>query len=165
MLWISSSQPLHQPASTWRMASARPKCLRITSPSCWSIWRRVSSGCGGGSLTIPVFAICLSSRYMSEVLSAIGKIEGFVDQRKVRDDIAEDGALEQRPVLPRRIVRMRAMDPVGIGALERDQHFSAPALDPADAAFAGDAIGERSPDRARCKLAGERPHQAHRLEH
>src|SRR5471030_1094354 len=72
---------------------------------------------------------------MSEVVSAIGKVEGLVDQRKVGNDIAADCALDHRPVLPRRIVRMGAMDTIGFRGLKRDQHFAAPAFDPADAAF------------------------------
>src|SRR2546426_2590331 len=81
--WISSSQPLHDPASTCRIASERPKCFRITSPIRCSSWRSDSSGCGAGSVMIPVFAICRRSRYMSEILPAVGEVERFVDQREI----------------------------------------------------------------------------------
>jgi len=47
---------------------------------------------------------------------------------------------------------------------ERDQHFPAPALDPADTARAGARLCERQSDLAGRKLLDERPDQAHRLE-
>src|SRR5450759_355861 len=101
---------------------------------------------------------------MSEVLSAIGKVEGLVDQRKVGNDIADYGALDRRPVLPRRIVRMGAMNAVGIRGFKRDQHFAAPAFDPADAALPGAAVGEWTPNLARRKRIRQRVHQPYGLE-
>src|SRR5262245_19375215 len=49
---ISSSQPLHEPASTWRMASERPKRARISSAS-RAPSRSTSSVRAGGSVTRP----------------------------------------------------------------------------------------------------------------
>src|SRR5205814_4044923 len=119
------------------MASERPKCRSTMSCRRCSIWRSASSACGGDSLTMPVFAICFRIWYMSEVVSAIGQVEGFVDQRKVRHDVAEHRALEQRPVLPRWIVRVHAMRPPLRAHLEGDEDIAAPAFDPAAAARPG----------------------------
>ena len=57
---------------------------------------------GSGSVRMPVRSMSeiTSSIRRSPVLSAVGQVEGFVDQRKIRHDVAEDGVLEQRPVLP-----------------------------------------------------------------
>ena len=43
-----------------------------------------------------------------QVMPAVGQIEGFVDQRKIRHDVVDDRMLDHRPVLPRWIVRMAA---------------------------------------------------------
>ena len=43
-----------------------------------------------------------------EVVSRVAEVEGFVDQRKVRHDVADHRVFEHRPVLPRRIVAMAA---------------------------------------------------------
>src|SRR5437660_634267 len=50
---ISSSQPLHEPASTWRMASERPKRARISSER-RAPRRSTSASRAGGSVTTPV---------------------------------------------------------------------------------------------------------------
>ena len=47
-----------------------------------------------------------------EVVSAVRKVERLVDQRKVRNDVADDRVLEGGPVLPRRVVRMTAQHPI-----------------------------------------------------
>ncbi len=94
-----------------------------------------SSGAGGGSVLMPVFAIWrrMCSIGVLEVLSAVGKVERLVDQRKVGNDVADHRVLEHRPVRPRRIVRMAAADRAAGAAFERDQHGSAPAFDVAQA--------------------------------
>src|SRR5712671_1092143 len=134
MAWISSSQPLHDPASTCRIASARPKCLRINLPSRCSSAGSAASGSGAGSLTMPVFAICFSSWYISQIHSAVTQVERLVDEREVRNDVAVHRMLEERPVLPGGIVRMQAVDATCGRDIEGDQHLAAPALDPAEAA-------------------------------
>ena len=109
--WISSSQPLHEPASTWRMHSARPSTLRISSCSalCARAARRRLDG--AGSVTTPIEPILFSVFHMSlQIVPAVGQVERLVDQRKVRNDVADDRVLEHGPVLPRRIVRMAARD-------------------------------------------------------
>src|SRR6266480_2793115 len=146
MAWISSSQPLHEPASTCRIASARPKCLRISLPSRCSSDRSAASGSGAGSLTMPVLAICFSSWYISQIHSAVTQIERFVDEREVRNDVAVHRVLEERPVLPGGIVRMQAMDATCARDIESYQHLSAPALDPAQAASARSGRRDRRAD-------------------
>src|SRR5262249_38739311 len=64
-----------------------------------------------------------------EIVPRVRQVERLVDQRKVRNDIADHRVLEYWPVLPRRIVRMAATDGIVGPALERDQHRSAPTLD------------------------------------
>src|SRR5258708_33671757 len=133
--WISSSQPLQEPASRCRIASARPKCWRITWPSRCSSARSAASGSGAGSLTMPVFAICFSSWYISQIYSAVTQVERLVDEREVRNDVAGHRMLEERPVLPGGIVRMQAVDATCGRDIEGDQHLHAPALDPPEAAL------------------------------
>ena len=57
---------------------------------------------------MPIDPIWRSVFSMAEVVSAVGEVERLIDQRKIRHDVADDGVLEHRPVLPRRIVRMAA---------------------------------------------------------
>src|SRR6266496_764715 len=131
MAWISSSQPLHEPASTCRIASARPKCSRIRLPSRCSSCRSAASGNGAGSLTMPVFAICFSSWYISQIHSAVTQVERLVDEREVRDDVAVNRVLEERPVLSRGLLPLKAADTTCARDTDGYQHLSAPALDPA----------------------------------
>src|SRR5258706_8173233 len=162
--WISSSQPLHEPASTWRIASARPKCLRISCPRRCSSARSAASGSGAGSVTMPVFAICFSSWYISQIRSAVTEVERLVDEREVRNDVSVHRVLEQRPVLPGGIVRVRPVDAVRRGGLQRDQHLAAPALDPSQAARARAGRRDRRPDSPGGQLLHERPDEANRFE-
>jgi len=66
-------------------------------------------------------------------MPAVGQVERLVDQRKIGNDVAEHRVLQQRPVLPRRVVRMQPPDPVVAPGLERDEYLAAPAFDPARA--------------------------------
>src|SRR5215813_4071984 len=70
--------------------------------------RRSPSGSGRGSLTTPVSAIFFSIWYIfeigSQVHAAVAQIERLIDEREVWNDVADHGMLEQRPVLPRRIM-------------------------------------------------------------
>src|SRR5690242_13039124 len=106
---------------------------------------------------MPVRATCFSIWYMrapcSKIVPAVGQVERLVDQRKIRDDIAEDRALDQRPVLPRRIVRVHAVQAPAFPGVERDQHVAAPALDPADAAAPRRGYRHGYADRARRQIA------------
>src|SRR6266480_363303 len=43
-----------------------------------------------------------------QIMAAVGEIERLVDERKIRNDVADDGVLEHGPVLPRRVVRVTA---------------------------------------------------------
>ena len=62
-------------------------------------------------------------------MAAVGEVEGLIDEREIRDDVADDRVLEHRPVLPRGIVRMAAADRAGRARLERDEYRAAPTLD------------------------------------
>ena len=65
-------------------------------------------------------------------MTAVRQIERFVDQRKVGNDIADDRVLEQRPVLPRRIMRVAAADRSVRAGFQRDYDRDAPAFDRAE---------------------------------
>src|SRR5271167_2210366 len=65
-------------------------------------------------------------------MPAVGQIEGFVDQRKIRHDVLDNGMLDDRPVLPRRIVRMTAPDHSAGAGFKRKKYRSAPAFDHSD---------------------------------
>ena len=62
-------------------------------------------------------------------MAAVREIEGLIDEREIRDDVADDGVLEHRPVLPRGIMRMTAPNRSRRARFERDEHRPAPALD------------------------------------
>ena len=64
-----------------------------------------------------------------QIMAAVGEIEGLIDEREIRDDVADDGVLEHGPVLPRRIVRVTAADRARCSRFERDEHRTAPAFD------------------------------------
>src|SRR5256886_14820570 len=113
---------------------------------------------------MPVFAICFSSWYISQIHSAVTQVERLVDEREVRNDVAVHRVLEERPVLPGGIVRVQAVDATCARDIEGDQHLAAPALDPADAARARCSRPERRADVSVGQLPYERLHEAHRLE-
>src|SRR3989442_12550063 len=96
---------------------------------------------------MPVLTICFSSWYISQIHAAVAQVERLVDEREVRNDVAVHRVLEERPVLPREILRMQTVDAVRRGGLHRDQHPSPPALAPAQAAPAPTA---RRPPVAGC---------------
>src|SRR3982751_1576908 len=120
----SSSHALHEPASTCRIVRARPSVARM---SCCSRATTTSSSAafGGGSLMMPMRMICRSTSnigqewlrfrvddvaeryrgvetrpYRLQILPAVRQVEGLVDQRKVRNDVPDDGVLEHGPVRP-----------------------------------------------------------------
>ena len=78
---------------------------RICSISAGSGKRRNSCG-SFASLRLRAFAIQLCAL---EIHAAVGKIERLVDERKIRNDVADHRMLQHRPVLPGRIVRVHAM--------------------------------------------------------
>src|SRR6185312_11277567 len=136
MAWISSSHPLHEPASTWRMQRARPRTVRIRSSSALRT-RNSGSACGAGSLTSPTEAILRSvfsmRRPRLQIRTAVGQIERLVDEREVGNDVAQDGVLDRRPVLPRWIMRMTAADRSGGACFEGYKYRTAPSFDEAHA--------------------------------
>ena len=68
----------------------------------------------------------------SSVLSAVGQVEGFVDQGKIGNDIANNRVFEKWPVLPRRIVGMATPNGPIWPSLQSDHHGPTPSLDEAD---------------------------------
>src|SRR5438270_1922306 len=68
-----------------------------------------------------------------QIVSAVGQIEGFIDQGKIRHDVVDDGMLDQRPVLPGWIVWMTASNHAVVSRLERKEYRAAPALEQARA--------------------------------
>jgi len=86
-------------------------------------------------------AICRSVFSMSvrplQIVTAIGEVEGLIDERKIRHDVADDRVFQHGPVLPGGVVRMTTTnDAAGID-LERHEYGSTPALDQSDAEGVG----------------------------
>src|SRR5215218_3541258 len=101
------------------MHNARPSVARICACRC-SRTRISSAAAGGGSLTMPTEPIFLNVFHMAlQIVSAVRKIERLIDQRKIRNDVADNRVLERGPVLPRRIVRMTAADAAVRGGRQR----------------------------------------------
>src|SRR6478752_6860280 len=114
------------------MQRARPRIfLRSFCRS--STGGEVGTAVGMGSVKIPVFIMRLSVLIIlsSPVVSAIGQIEGLIDQWKIRHNVAEKGVFEEGPILPRRIVRVATTDGSVWATFECDYNRSAPALDQA----------------------------------
>src|ERR1700719_3417523 len=61
-------------------------------------------------------------------MSAVGQVEGFIDQWKIRNDVIDDGMLDHRPVLPRRIVRMTSPNHAAATGFQRKKYPAAPPL-------------------------------------
>ena len=99
-----------------------------------------------------------------QVRSRVGQVERLVDEREVRNDVAEHRVLERRPVLPGGIVRMAAPYAAGRTGLERDEDLAAPALDPADAARALGGRGQRRLRRPGAQVIEQRSLKAQRFE-
>src|SRR2546428_4661004 len=100
----------------------------------------------------------------SQIVTAVRKVDRLVDEREVWIDVTHPRSLEGQPVLPRRIVRVQAVDAVCLRGLEHDEDFPAPAFDPAHGARTGLGRRERSADLPWRKLLYERPYEAHRFE-
>src|SRR5579885_1739826 len=130
--WISSSQPLHEPASTSRIDRLRPRRRRAArSTARASSAAAASSGDGAvsvsGARNIP-WKMCLRI-VASEIVARIGAVERFVAERKVGDDVAFDRGFEQRPLEPRRVAQMAARDGAVAVEPQPDQHVAAEAFD------------------------------------
>src|ERR1700739_4896848 len=91
----------------------------------------VSPESGKDSVSIPIRTMRerTSNMTASPVLSAVGQVEGFVDEWKIRHDVAQDGVFEQWPVLPGWIVCVAAPDNAVRARFQRDHHRTSPALD------------------------------------
>src|SRR5690606_15879055 len=87
-----------------------------------------------------------SAHVGSEVVPRVRAVERLVAQREVRDDVAVDGGLEQRPLEPRRIAQVAALDAAGRDP-DPGEHVAAEAFDEREAlARAG---RQRDPQLAR----------------
>ena len=84
----------------------------------------------------------------------IAEIEGLVDQRKVRDDVADHRMLQHGPVLPGRVVAMATCDAAVGTDVEGNQDLAAPTFDPAGAAGRALAGPEFANSLAPRKLGG-----------
>src|SRR6266851_177691 len=112
MAWISSSQPLHDPASISRMASERPSRWRARSPSARvASPSAAASGPGGAIVALPLRRASSRNDLIaraSQIVARIGAIERLVAEREVRNDVAFYGRLQERPLEPARVPRMDA---------------------------------------------------------
>src|SRR6185295_10447087 len=106
--WISSSQPLQEPASTSRIARLRPRRARdAASTRAASSASAPGSAAGARSVSRPRKR--LRSRIL-EVMTRVRAIEGLIAERKVGDNVALDRRLEQRPLEPGRVAKPGALD-------------------------------------------------------
>src|SRR5665213_312344 len=116
------------------MQSARPRTPRTSSCKVSSVGVD-GCGAGSGSVSRPVCNMRESVFHMvsSPVVSAIGKVERFIDQREVGHDIAQDGVVDQRPVLPRRVVCVAAPNGTSGAGFESNHDRATPTFDESDA--------------------------------
>src|SRR5664279_1251701 len=115
MAWISSSQPLHDPASISRMASERPSRWRARSPSAWAASpSAAASGPGGAIVAGPLRRASSRNDFIaraSQIVAGIGAIERLVAEWEVRNDVAFYGRLKERPLEPARVACMNVGNP------------------------------------------------------
>src|SRR5688572_17743356 len=145
--WISSSQPLQEPASTSRIDSVRPSRARAAWFTCAaSSASAASSAAGAASVSGPRAKLLSISL---KVMAGIRAVEGFIAEREVGHDVALDRRLEQRPLEPGRIAQVAALD----AAVRADAHpredVAAETLDQCGAFARATSGGERSVGRAR----------------
>src|SRR6185437_2790390 len=86
-----------------------------------------------------------------QIMAAVGKVEGFIDQWKIRHDVAENRMFQHGPVLPGRIMWMTATNHAAGIDLERHEDRTAPALDESDA----ERVGCGPADLDAMRLAGQ----------
>src|SRR5438445_2195365 len=110
MAWISSSQPLHEPASISRMASERPRRWRARSPSARATSSSAAvAGAGGAMVALPLRRASSRNDLIvaaSQIVARVGAVERLVAEREVGDDVALDRGLQERPLEPAGIARM-----------------------------------------------------------
>src|SRR5215472_15010467 len=128
--WISSSQPLQEPASTSRIVIERPNNRRVRASSA-----RPTSSSAISSGARRLIVTGLANRDLSnsvrilEIVPRIGAVERFVAQRKISNDVVLDRRLEQRPLKPRGIADVTARyRPVG-GKAYPYQHIASEGFD------------------------------------
>src|SRR5216684_823761 len=133
MAWISSSQPLHDPASISRMASERPSRWRARSPSAWAASpSAAASGPGGAIVAVPLRRASSRNDLIaraSQIVARIGAIERLVAEREVRNDVAFYGRLQERPLEPARVPRMNAGKPAVYPDAHAHENIAAEGLD------------------------------------
>src|SRR5882672_7204505 len=104
---ISISQPLHEPASTCRIASARPNSdLARESISCVSVTAPAPSR-DSGSVTMPVRWILRNSFMSAVLLPPKGAQHRLAFGEAVTEELASDAQQLPDETTPKRIVRQR----------------------------------------------------------
>ena len=94
-----------------------------------------------------------SSGEASQVVARIGAVEGFVAEREIRHDVVLDRRLEQRPLQPRRIARVAAIDAAVRREPQPNEHVAAKAFDQRRALARG--CGTRPPRQNRSECGPE----------
>src|SRR3954464_13761569 len=149
--WISSSQPLHEPASTSRMESERPSRRRAApSTRAASSASAASSGAGAGSVSGPCTRRFSSSVRISKIVSRVRAVERLIAEREVGDDVAFDRRFEQRPLEPGRVAQMAARDAAVRAHAHPEEDIAAKAFDQRDAFAATRAWFDVSGSRGYC---------------
>src|SRR5262249_11357664 len=64
-----------------------------------------------------------------QVMAGVRAVERFVAEREVGNDVALDRSLEQRPLEPRRVAQVAALDPAIAAQPQPDQDVAAEAFD------------------------------------
>src|SRR6185312_2548620 len=121
------------PASISRIERLRPRRRRAARPTaCANSATAASSVDGACSVNGRRNRLSKSSlrisRFLSEIVTRIGAIEGFVAEREVSDNIALDRCLKKWPLKPRRVAQMASFDPT-IPQAEPDKDVATKSLD------------------------------------
>src|SRR5688500_1629620 len=126
-MWISSSQPLQEPASTWRMARLEEKRRPISARSCSPMRSTAGSRSRGrDSVTMPMRALLVRMPVTIfpcplQILTGVRPVHRFIAHWKIGHDVVLYTVLQCRPGKPAWIAREEACDvPVGAEAQMRE---------------------------------------------
>src|SRR5581483_5063115 len=137
--FISTSQALQEPVSTSRIVSDRRKGFALSTA--YALIVGIAAPLAGYCpVTVPVRRLFFKIRNMasphSEIIAGIREIEALIDQRKIRDDVADRGPLNRGPIYERRIADFTAVDRAIRAGHHHVENFAAPTFDRAHGPFA-----------------------------
>src|SRR5689334_1230024 len=148
------------------MQTARPRIFHRSFCKFLEVPDISAGNAGGDSVSIFVRSIVerTSNMVALPILSAVGQVERFIDQRKVRHNIAENRVFQKGPILPRWIMCMASPDGSVRTRFEGNQRRAAPPFDHTDSKVMLLRDRNLGPNRTKRNLPENRLAETHRFE-